>query len=282
VSGHYEIDGLYDATYTVEAVKESWSLGIVEDVVVSGGGMTSGVDMMLHPVVVYKHCETPALAIPDYNTAGVYDYLTFPEDIEITDVEVYVNITHTYIGDLIVELTSPEGTTVRLHNRSGGGTDNLVGWYDTELAVNGPGALSDFAGESTTGEWALWVSDNASVDTGTLNEWCVEVYGAGQTGVDESEEVPSVHVLRGASPNPFNPVTVVSYGVPHDTDVRLAVYNVAGRLVRTLVDGGVEAGYHSVVWDGRDENGAATSSGVYFCRMESDGFRGTTKMVLLK
>ena len=95
-------------------------------------------------------------------------------------------------------------------------------------------------------------------------------------------EVPSVHVLRSASPNPFNPVTTLSYGVPRETEVHLAVYNVAGRLVRTLVDGGVEAGYHTVVWDGRDDAGVPTSSGVYFCRMESDGFTGTTKLVLLK
>jgi hypothetical protein len=136
--------------------------------------------------------------------------------------------------------------------------------------------------ESSGGEWTLWLSDNASYDTGVLNQWCVEVMGAGQTGVDGDEEVPSVHVLRGAVPNPFNPVTTLSYGVPRDAEVRLAVYNVAGRLVRTLVDGPVEAGYHSVVWDGRDDHGVGTSSGVYFCRMESESFTGTTKMVLLK
>jgi subtilisin-like proprotein convertase family protein len=282
VSGGYSIEGLYDGTYTVTAEKADWSVGFVEDVVVSGGAMTTGVDMMLSPVVTYKHCESPALAIPDMNPSGVYDSLTFPEDVTVSDVEVYVDITHTYIGDLIVEVTSPEGTTVRLHNRSGGGADNLVGWYDTELAVNGPGALSDFLGESSMGEWTLWVSDNAGSDFGTVNQWCVQVTGGSQTGVEDDEEVPSVHVLRGASPNPFNPVTTLSYGVPHDTEVRLAVYSVAGRLVRTLVDGPVVAGYHRVVWDGRDDHGEATASGVYFCRMESESFEGTTKVVLLK
>jgi subtilisin-like proprotein convertase family protein len=282
MSGGYTIEGLYDATYTVEGVKEGWSTCVIEGVVVSGGGMTTGVDMAMSPVVVYEHCESPALSIPDYYPSGVYSSLTFTEDLSITDVEVYVDITHTYIGDLIVEVTSPEGTTVRLHNRSGGGADNLVGWYDSELTVDGPGTLSDFVAESSAGEWTLWVSDNASYDTGVVNEWCVEVTGAGQTGVEGDGEVPSVHVLRGAAPNPFNPVTTLSYGVPRDAEVRLSVYNVAGRLVRTLVDGPVEAGYHRVVWDGRDDRGVPTSSGVYFCRMESEGFTGTTKMVQLK
>ncbi|MCK5595828.1 MAG: T9SS type A sorting domain-containing protein, partial [Candidatus Eisenbacteria sp.] len=84
------------------------------------------------------------------------------------------------------------------------------------------------------------------------------------------------------SPNPFNPVTAVSYGSPTESRVRLAVYNVAGRLVRTLVDGEVDPGYHSVVWDGRDNSGVEVGSGVYFCRMEAEGFDDTTKMVLLK
>ena len=103
----------------------------------------------------------------------------------------------------------------------------------------------------------------------------------GSTGIDESE-VPSMYVLKGASPNPFNPVTTLTYGVPRDASVRLAVYSVAGRLVRTLVDGEVGAGYRTVVWDGRDDRGVEVGSGVYFCRMEADGFGDTAKMVLMK
>ena len=101
------------------------------------------------------------------------------------------------------------------------------------------------------------------------------------TGVGDGE-VPARAVLRGASPNPFNPVTTLSYGVPGRTAVRLAVYDVTGRLVRTLFDGDADAGFHSVVWDGRDDRGNRASSGVYFCRMEADGWSGAAKMVLLK
>ena len=202
--------------------------------------------------------------------------------MNITDVEVYIDITHTYIGDLVVEVTSPEGTTVRLHNRSGGSANNIVGWYDSERMVDGPGALTDFADESSAGDWTLWVSDNAGSDLGTVNEWCVEVTGGTTTGVDDELDTPVTYVLRGVSPNPFNPVTSVSYGSPTESRVRLAVYNVAGRHVRTLVDGEVGPGYHSVVWDGRDSRGVEVGSGVYFCRMEAEGFDDTTKMVLLK
>ncbi|MBD3347632.1 MAG: T9SS type A sorting domain-containing protein, partial [Candidatus Eisenbacteria bacterium] len=169
-----------------------------------------------------------------------------------------------------------------LHNRTGSSSDDIVGWYDSELVVDGPGSLSDFAGESSAGEWELWVSDNAGYDTGALNEWCVHVYGGSPTEVPEGEVVPSRYVLEGVSPNPFNPVTEVSYGLPSEGRVALRVYDVSGRLVRTLVDGEVDAGYHTVVWDGRDDGGSSVASGVYFCRMEASDYGATTKMVLLK
>jgi subtilisin-like proprotein convertase family protein len=281
-SGYYSIDGLYDGLYTVTATMDGWSTGVVDGVLVSGGGMTPGVNSMLYPVTVYEHCSSPALAIPDNVPAGVYDTIAFTGELSISDVEVYVDITHTYIGDLVVEVTSPEGTTVRLHNRTGGSAANIVGWYDSEIAVDGPGALMDFAGESSSGDWTLWVSDNAGADVGTVNQWCVEVMGGGPTGVDEEFDAPMTYVLRGASPNPFNPVTTVSYGTPSEAKVSLVVYNVAGRQVRTLVDGEVDAGYHVAVWDGRDDHGVEVSSGVYFCRMVAEGFDDSTKMVLLK
>jgi subtilisin-like proprotein convertase family protein len=282
VTGGYVLEGLYDGTYTVTATKPDWSTGVVEGVVVSGGMPVTGVDMTLSPVTTIEHCNSPALAIPDNTPAGVYDTITFAEDADIMDVEVHIDITHTYIEDLIVEVTSPEGTTVRLHDRTGGSANSIIGWYDTDLTVDGPGALLDFVGESTLGEWTLWVSDNAGTDVGTVNEWCVQTIVGSPTGVDDEFGTPMGYVLRGVSPNPFNPVTTVSYGSPSDAHVHLAIYNVAGRLVRTLVDREVDPGYHSVVWDGRDNNGVEVGSGVYFCRMEAEGFDASVKMVLLK
>jgi subtilisin-like proprotein convertase family protein len=283
VSGQYEIEGLYAGTYTVQASKTGWSIGQVTGVQVSEGQLTGGVSFLLYAIEEYSQCVNPALAIPDNVPVGVYSTLTFVEDVTITDVEIYVNITHTFIGDLIVEVRSPQGTTVRLHNRAGGSADNLVGWYDSGLAVGGPGALTDFIGQHSNGDWRIWVSDNAGLDTGTLNTWCVKVVGGAPTGVPETGEGPSSYVLRGVSPNPFNPVTEVSYGVPEVAgSVTIAVYSVSGRLVRVLVDGEQEAGYHSVVWDGKDEGGAPAASGVYFCRMNAPGFQDAAKLVLLK
>ncbi|MCD4690805.1 proprotein convertase P-domain-containing protein [bacterium] len=280
--GFYSIPELYAGTYTVTATKLDWSTDVETGVVVSEGTVTPGVNFFLTPTTTYEHCDSPALPIPDSNAAGVYDYLTFADEVEITEIEFYLDLTHSYIGDLIVEVTSPDGTTVRLHNRSGGSSDNIVGWYPGDLSVDGPGSLDDFIGENAQGEWELWVSDNAGGDIGTVNTWCVRVTGGAGTGIEDEFDAPVRYELTGVSPNPFNPVTVVTYGTPFAGHVDLAVYNIAGQLVKTLVDGETGAGWHTVTWDGRDDSGRTIASGVYFARMHAEGFTGSTKMVLLK
>ena len=125
-----------------------------------------------------SECSEPFLQIPDANPTGVTDVLTFPHQLEIGGIRVYVNITHTWIGDLIVEVTSPGGTTVRLHNRSGAWADDIIGTYGLDLPVDGPGSLDDFIDELSQGDWTLWVSDNVGMDVGTLNGWCVGVWAA--------------------------------------------------------------------------------------------------------
>ena len=83
-------------------------------------------------------------------------------------------------------------------------------------------------------------------------------------------------------PNPFNPSTRIPFATSERGHVTLAIYDARGRRVRTLIDGAMPAGKHSVDWDGRDDRGVAQSSGVYFCRMEASKRRASRKMVLLK
>ena len=84
-------------------------------------------------------------------------------------------------------------------------------------------------------------------------------------------------------PNPFNPSTTIPFTIAvEDSKVRLFVLDASGRIVRTLFSGTKPAGSHTVTWDGRDDRGGATSSGVYFYVLDVDGERRTRKMVLLK
>jgi hypothetical protein len=72
-------------------------------------------------------------------------------------------------------------------------------------------------------------------------------------------------------PNPFNPSATIDYTVPHKGSASLQVYDTAGRLVRTLLDGQVEPGKQSVAWDGRDNAGQVLASGTYFYSLSLDG-----------
>jgi len=91
------------------------------------------------------------------------------------------------------------------------------------------------------------------------------------------------YALHPCYPNPFNPSTTIGYDLPEPATVELAVYDVAGKLVRTLVSGAaVEAGRHEVVWNGRDGTGRIAAAGVYFCRLEAGGYAETRRMMLVK
>ncbi len=91
------------------------------------------------------------------------------------------------------------------------------------------------------------------------------------------------NMFAGASPNPFNPVTKIAYSVREAGPVTIGVYNIAGRVVRTLLRSELAAGAEGfVVWDGTDDAGKRCASGVYFCRMTAPGFAKSRKMVMLK
>ncbi len=83
-------------------------------------------------------------------------------------------------------------------------------------------------------------------------------------------------------PNPFNPATKISFSIPESGHVDLRVYDVAGRLIRTLVDGKLAADRHEVIWDGTNNGGRRVASGVYFYRIEAGKHEMTKKMVLLR
>ena len=83
-------------------------------------------------------------------------------------------------------------------------------------------------------------------------------------------------------PNPFNPSTSIPFALPSRAQVRLSVFNVLGQRVRTLLNRQIEAGYHRLAWDGRNDEGYQAGAGVYFYLLESGQFRQTRKMTLVK
>jgi hypothetical protein len=96
------------------------------------------------------------------------------------------------------------------------------------------------------------------------------------------DEVPGAYRLAQNYPNPFNPTTAIRFDIREKGHVRLRIYNVAGQLVRTLVDGELEAASYTRDWKGLNDDGSKVASGVYFYRLEAGSFESVKKMVLLR
>lgn len=97
----------------------------------------------------------------------------------------------------------------------------------------------------------------------------------------ESPLSSAFHLFQGY-PNPFSCEMIIQYALPKKTRVKVGVYDASGRSVKKLIDAVKEPGYYRANWEGEDFRGRKLPSGVYFVRMESEEFKSTRKVVLVK
>lgn len=147
-------------------------------------------------------------------------------------------------------------------------------WLDqpffTERAPDGPGA---------TGSVAAW---SGIGDTGAYSIALSGVsYCQGTTAVGAENPLDAI-TFSATGPNPFTVSATLSYELPWSTHVRLQVYDAAGRMVATLVDGPEGAGSHSFMWDGRTDSGEVVAAGVYLVGLQVRGIETTRKVVFLQ
>ncbi|MBT6113488.1 MAG: T9SS type A sorting domain-containing protein [Candidatus Marinimicrobia bacterium] len=99
---------------------------------------------------------------------------------------------------------------------------------------------------------------------------------------DINNFIPKEFILHQNYPNPFNPVTTLRYDLPEDANVNISIYDMMGRVVKTLVNAEQITGYRSIQWDATNNQGQPVSAGLYLYTIEAGDFRQTKKMVLLK
>nr|MEE4268468.1 FG-GAP-like repeat-containing protein [Candidatus Krumholzibacteria bacterium] len=138
----------------------------------------------------------------------------------------------------------------------------------------------------------LWVLDMGVANDDSLSLWPMSGADSRRSGsvaadpaaVSATPPMPaSPLALHGTVPNPFNPATSIRFSLPESApNVSLRVYDVAGRLVKTLHRGALPEGDHQVVWRGDDSEGRTVASGVYYCRLEAAGHVRTRSMVLAR
>ncbi|MDO9576344.1 MAG: T9SS type A sorting domain-containing protein [Candidatus Cloacimonadales bacterium] len=98
-----------------------------------------------------------------------------------------------------------------------------------------------------------------------------------------SDLIPACATLNGNYPNPFNPVTTISFSIPNESKIELSVFNLKGQKVRALVKDSFESGNHSIVWNGKDDTDKSVSSGIYFYKLKVNGIsKQIRKCILMK
>jgi hypothetical protein len=153
------------------------------------------------------------------------------------------------------------GDQVRIYNTAGMLTDSVE--YDDDA----PWPIEPDGGGPTL------ELINASLDNSLVENWSASYEEHGTPGEINSayQDLSSIEIshlprqfrLNQNYPNPFNPITVIEYELPEKTHITLAIYDILGREVRTLVNGAEYAGYKSVVWDGKNSSGKIASAGIY-------------------
>ncbi len=160
------------STLTGEPVQGDWVLW-VQDLASADLGTLNRweLEITLRASTLVEAQDSSGVSIPDNNPTGIERALSVTESGQVQDVEVSVDITHTYIGDLSISLIAPNGTRVALHERDGGDADNLIKTY-TPVTTS---SLASLRGQPVQGSWRLRVADLEARDTGKLNRWALKI-----------------------------------------------------------------------------------------------------------
>jgi hypothetical protein len=170
--------------------------------------------------------------------------------------------------------------------------------FELVLPLSGSGGLNEelqaivgdtvgfwfFSGDASTYAMYAWWPTEATTGWNDPTDFG-DLVLAGEPGVEEHtqpEGTPAGYSLAPNHPNPFTTRTLISYSLPQPDNVTLAVYNISGQLVKTLVNTQRPAGTYNAIWDCTDNDGKEVAAGIYFYRMTTVTFSKTAKMIVVR
>lgn len=185
-----------------------------------------------------------------------------------------------------VELDTPldlaAGETVQVAVRFENQTYQYPLAADTDGDVDVGKSWYSFNGSTWSSLEGYGADTTIRVRTSPNTVLAVDDPGAGSGDDGDGDTVPRSLVVKGAFPNPFNPVTVIRFATARTGPVRVGIFDAQGRRLRILADRVMTAGDQSETWDGRDDQGVLVPSGVYFCLVETPERVEAVKLALLK
>jgi immune inhibitor A len=238
------------------------------------------------------------------NTSSYYNNYACAGFAAATNIsEVGQNITLDLTPDAIapsVTVTKPNGgqifytgnqDTIRWVATDNIDVNSVSVYYSTDGGASFPHTIA--TGEPNDSVY-VWTVPNTPSDSCIVK---VVAYDSSlNTGADVSDSLFSIKSEVGVGvvgevarfgllenhPNPFNPLTRIEFSLDEGARVSVKIYDISGKVVRTLVEETMSSGRHRAVWNGEDENGRSVTSGIYVCRLEAEGKTAMRKMVLLK
>jgi subtilisin-like proprotein convertase family protein len=220
--------------------------------------------------------ESQAKVIPDM--AVLYDTIQVPFEGGVKDIDVTVNISHTRVKTLNVSLIGPDGATIVLSSGNGGVGANFTNTiFDDEAPVSITAGTAPFTGrfkpeqplssfdtKSVNGNWVLKIQDSVISQSGTLNDWCLNMDYYDLTAAIEDKIEPRSPELGQNFPNPAISTTTFPFRLTSADNIELVLHDIFGRKVRTLAEGYFEEGMH---WITGDLSGLP--AGTYYYRLHT-------------
>ena len=154
------------------------------------------------------------------------------------------------------------------------------GWL--YLGATTPNASSQWTASVTglnIGDHVTATTTDLVSNTSEFAQNVVVVLGIEESG---SMQIPDAYLLEQNTPNPFTTRTAINYAIPEITSVNISVYNIAGEKIIILLDESKQPGYHTVYWNGRDENGVEVSNGVYFYKISANHYSTMKKLIIAR
>ncbi|MBC8375937.1 MAG: T9SS type A sorting domain-containing protein [FCB group bacterium] len=253
--------------------------------VANAWGSTEVVFIASNPVTRETASDTMMVTVNAINDAPTDFALNTPEDATT------VTITAASLGDTLwftwTDLIDVDGDELEVTLDG----SEALGFLSTDVMFMGDSAayitysaLADALPDNgvVSGSWTLSISDNISDPVGASNGPLSLSIDATAVGLHASGMIPDEFVLEANYPNPFNPATTLSFGIPEASQVVLSIYDLKGRMVSTIVNDNKEAGYHTAIWNGTNQNGQPVGAGMYIYRIQAGSFGQARKMILLK
>ncbi|MBK9358773.1 MAG: M20/M25/M40 family metallo-hydrolase [Bacteroidales bacterium] len=233
--------------------------------------------------------NTP-IAINDLQ--NTYDQIEISATGNILDLNVKVDISHPETGDLRLILTGPDATSLMLSDRNGGEGDNYTNTVFDDQAEHSISEgippytgrfrpefpLEVFNGKPVSGTWQIRVNDGGAGNTGTLENWCLQIlYPDPSTGIEQQTNKNENRYLGQNFPNPASGSTSIIVDLPYSSDIKLTLFDLYGREVEQLASGHFIAGRHLLTTTLKH-----LEPGRYFYRLETENINETRSLVIIR